>query len=55
MLITTKTLKFLSIAKNDIGDDGMTQITKALQQNKSLTHLKAFDCGFSVKGMCIAS
>ena len=55
MLMETKTLKSLSIPKNDIGDDGITQITKALQQNKSLTHLKAFDCGFSLKGSYVYS
>ena len=35
---------------NDIGDEGMSIISVALQKHNSLTHLEVEKCGFSVKG-----
>ena len=35
---------------NDIGDEGMSVISVALQKHNSLTHLEVEKCGFSVKG-----
>ena len=48
ILIETSKLDFLHIGKNYIGDDGMKNITEGVQKNKTLTILKAYDCGFSV-------
>ena len=46
----TSKLDFLHIGKNYIGDDGIKYITEGLQNNKTLTILTAYDCGFSVEG-----
>ena len=44
------TLRVLDVSHNDIGDDGMTVISEAIQHNKSLTELWVWQCGLSVKG-----
>ena len=38
---------------NDIGDDGLAEISEALQHNKSLTTLRVGQCGLSVKGTVV--
>ena len=50
LLNATHTLQELVLYNNDIGDDGMTVISEALQHNKSFTTLRAGQCGLSVKG-----
>lgn len=50
ILIETNKLQHLHIGKNDIGDNGMRQITEGLQQNNTVIKLKAYQCGFSVEG-----
>ena len=47
------TLRVLDVSINDIGDDGITVISEALQHNKSLTTLKVAKCGLSVKGTVV--
>ena len=44
------TLRVLDVGRNDIGDEGMAVISKALQDNNSLTTLYVSRCGLSVKG-----
>ena len=46
----TSELDYLHVGKNLIGNDGMKLITEGLQKNKTLTQLKAYDCGFSTEG-----
>ena len=53
LLNVTHTLEKLNICFNDIGDDGMALISKALHRNKSLTTLKVEWCGLSVKGTVV--
>ena len=55
LLNVTHALQELSIYHNDISDNGMAVISKALQHKKSLTTLIVFRCGLSVKGtvLCI--
>ena len=43
-------LQHLDISGNKIYDDGMRQITEALQYNNTLTKLTAYNCGYSVEG-----
>ena len=43
----------LSMDHNNISDDGMAKISKALQQNKSLTTLSVGGCGLSVEGTVV--
>ena len=50
LLNVTHTLQELYIGDNDIGDDGITVISEALQHNKSLTILGVEECGLSAKG-----
>ena len=50
LLNVTHTLQELHMDSNDIGDDGMTVISEALQHNKSLTTLRVRGCELSVKG-----
>ena len=53
LLNVTTTLQWLEMRANDIGDDGMTIISEALQHNKSLTTLGVSECGLSVKGTVV--
>ena len=50
LLNVTHTLQELEIDDNDIGDDGIEVISKALKHNKSLTTLSVQQCGLSAKG-----
>ena len=50
LLNVTHTLQELDIDNNDIGDNGIAAISKALQHNKSLTTLSVGECGLSAKG-----
>ena len=50
LLNVTHTLQELKIGRNNIGDDGMAVISKALQHNKSVTTLRAYQCELSAKG-----
>ena len=43
-------LRVLNVNNNDIGDDGMAIISKALLHHRSLTTLKVAGCGLSMKG-----
>ena len=47
------TLRELDVSYNDISDDGMALISKALQHAKSLTTLNVAGCGLSVKGTVV--
>jgi len=40
----------LDVDINPIGDDGISLIVDHLHGNTTLTELKVFDCGLSVKG-----
>ena len=53
LLNVTHTLQELDMSSNDIGDDGMAEISEALQHNKSLTTLRVEQCGLSVKGTVV--
>ena len=54
LLSVTHTLQELHTGDNDISDDGMAAISKALQHNKSLTTLRVPQCGLLVKGtVCV--
>ena len=44
------TLRVLDVVDNDYGDNGMEVISKALQQNQSLTELYIYNCMIGVKG-----
>ena len=50
MLMENKNLTHLNIGNNHIGNDGVQQVTEALQQNNTLTNLWLHDCGISVRG-----
>ena len=50
LLNVTHTLQELEIGYNDISDDGIAEISEALQHNKSLTTLDVMRCGLSAKG-----
>ena len=50
LLNVTHTLQELDIGQNDIGDDGISVISEALQHNKSLIILDVQRCGLSEKG-----
>ena len=50
LLNVTHALQELEIGDNDIGDDGIAVISKALQHNKSLATLSVKQCGLSAKG-----
>ena len=43
-------LESLDISFNEIGDDGMRDVSEGLQQNHTLTKLMVDDCEISVKG-----
>ena len=43
------TLRVLNVGLNEIGDDGISMISKELQYN-TLTVLSVGECGLSVKG-----
>ena len=51
--IVTQALQELDVSNNNISDDGMAVISKALQHNKSLTTLRVENCGLSVKGTAV--
>ena len=40
----------LDFGFNDIGDEGISMISKELQHNNSLTELSLGECGLSAKG-----
>ena len=50
LLETNKTLKYLDISKNCIGDDGISAISDSLHINTTLIQLVAHKCMFSSKG-----
>ena len=50
MLMENKKLKHLDIGYNEIGDDGVRNVTEGLQQNDTVTELKLYNCNISVKG-----
>ena len=50
MLVENKDLKLLNICYNNIGDDGMRNVSEGLQQNNTLTELNLHNCEISVKG-----
>ena len=43
-------LRHLNVSGNDIGDDGISVITKGLKYNGTLTKLNVSRCKVSVKG-----
>ena len=53
LLSITHTLQELNIGQNNIRDDGMEVISKALQHNESLTTLRVGWCRLSVKGTAV--
>ena len=55
LLNVTHTLQEFDIDDNDIGDDGIEVISKALQHNKSLTILNVGLCGLSAKGNIVCN
>ena len=50
VLKVNKSLQELNMGQNAIGDDGMSSVADGLQYNKTLTDLKVWQCGLSVKG-----
>ena len=55
MLRVNKTLKYLEISRNCIGDDGIKAISDSLHVNTTLIQLKAYYCNFHDEGAkCIA-
>ena len=51
VIITDSTaLRELNVSGNDIGDNGISVITKGLQSNETLTKLNVSRCKLSVKG-----
>ena len=59
IITDSATQKVMDISLNNIGDNGIKEISKALNNNKSLTELKVVKCGITAKGsycgiaMCI--
>ena len=53
LLNVTHKLQQLDIGRNDINDEGMAVILKALQHIKSLTRLSVERCGLSVEGTVV--
>ena len=53
LLNVTHTLQELIIGGNYIGDDGIAEISEALQHNKSVTILNIQECGLSAKGTMV--
>ena len=51
LLDVTYTFQVLDIESNNIEDDGMAVISKALEHKRSLAKLWVAECGLSVKGM----
>ena len=51
MLQVNKTLKYLNISNNDIGDDGIAAITHSVEVNTTLVQLKIYDCSYGCKGL----
>ena len=51
MLLVNKTLKYLDISNNHIGDDGITVVTSSVQANTTLIELVVYDCEFHSKGL----
>ena len=50
MLMKNKSLQFLRIGNNKIGNDGVRQITEGLKDNNTFTKLMLWLCGISVEG-----
>ena len=44
------TLRELDVSRNDIGDNGISVITKGLQSNKTLTKLNVSQCHVTKEG-----
>ena len=44
------TLRELDVSRNDIGDNGISVITKGLKSNKTLTKLYVSECRFREEG-----
>ena len=53
LLKVNNSLQELDMGYNDIGDDGMSSVADGLQYNKTLTKLKVWGCGLSVKGTVV--
>ena len=51
MLEVNKTLKYLDISKNHIGDDGIIAIIYSIRTNTILNELLLYDCKFHSKGL----
>ena len=52
MITGSPLLRILDVSYNNIGDNGLSLITEALQYNHTLTELHAYGCRFSVEGSC---
>ena len=50
LLVINKTLKYLDISENNIGDDGISAISDSLHVNTTLIQLVARGCQFQIKG-----
>ena len=50
MLMENKILELLNIGDNNIGDDGMRDVSEGLKQNNTLTKLRLYNCKISIKG-----
>ena len=50
LLVINKTLKYLDISENNIGDDGISAISDSLHVNTTLIQLVAHSCRFKSKG-----
>ena len=50
LLVINKTLKYLDISENNIGDDGISAISDSLHVNTTLIQLVAHSCQFQSKG-----
>jgi len=53
LLKVNNSLQELYMWHNDIGDEGMSSVTKELKCNKTLTILDIANCGLSVKGTVV--
>ena len=53
LLKINNSLQELDMGYNDINDDRMSSVADGLQYNKTLTDLKVWQCGLSVKGTVV--
>ena len=51
LLHLSRTLEFLALQSNNIGDDGISTISEGLQHNSTLTELYIRNCGLSMEGI----